>query len=211
MARALPRRWRDTAEVVHHGCDLDLVDEARLDTGLAGGPLRIVALGTVNEHKRFDVVVHAVAELADQGQPAELEIWGSIGDERCADVLRAIGRERLGHDPLRGPATRRHVQEILTAADVLTMGSSTESFGLPLLEGMRTSCLIWVPQSELVRELCGSVAVTYPEGRPIDAARALIASLPEAHRLLPAGRARSLSFTWESTVERTLRAVSELK
>jgi hypothetical protein len=87
------------------------------------------------------------------------------------------------------------------------MGSSFESFGLPLLEGMRTSCLVWVPTSDLVDELCGPVAVTYPEGSPVAAARALFAALPNAHSRLSQGRERCSSFTWDSTVDQTLHAV----
>ena len=210
MASALPARLVPTTEVVHHGCDLGLVERSRLERDDCVRTLRIVALGTVSAHKRFDAVIDAVAELRAQGQPAHLEIWGSIGDPSSAEWCRRVARERLGDDPLRGPADGFRRQKILADADVLAMGSSVESFGHPLVEGMRTSCLIWAPASTLVDELCGPVAVTYPERSSEGAATALIAALRTAPDLLHAGRERSLAFTWESTVDQTLRAVRDI-
>lgn len=207
MAQALPKRVRQSAIVVHHGCDLEPVCKSRLEGEDTPGSLRIVALGAISEHKRFDTLIDAVAVLREQGQSAQLDVWGPPGDPACAADLRRRGYERLGADPLRGPAAAHQRQQILADADVLAMGSSFESFGFPLLEGMRTSCLIWVPTSDLVHELCGPVAVTYEEGSPISAARALVAALPEARHRLPQGRGRSSAFTWEATVEQTLRAV----
>lgn len=207
MARALPAGAGRSAVVVHHGCDLDLVPRSRLEAGETGGPLRVVALGTISEHKRLDRLIEAVAALRAQGQPADLDIWGPVGDPACADLLRRQGEEQLGANPLRGPASGGSRQQILADADVLALGSSFESFGLPLLEGMRTSCLVWAPGSDLVDELCGTVAVSYPEGNPRAAARALIAALPTASDRLSSGRHRCAGFTWESTVERTLREV----
>lgn len=207
MARALPARVARSAIVVHHGCDLELVDQSRLEGTNAPESLRIVALGTISEHKRFDRLVEAVALLRELGQPGQLDIWGPVGDPVCAVNLSQSGHEKLGGDPLRGPAAAHQRQRILADADVLAMSSSVESFGLPLLEGMRTSCLVWVPASDLVDELCGLVAVTYPEGSAMAAARALVAALPEARNRLSQGRDRCSSFTWDSTVEQTLRAL----
>lgn len=210
MARALPARVAELVTIVHHGCDLDLVDHGRLDVGEVDGPLRVVALGTISRHKRFDTLIDAVAALGEQGQTAHLDIWGPVGDEACAHALRTQGRRLLGADPLRGGAPSERRQEVLRGADVLAMGSSLESFGFPLVEGMRTSCLVWVPESELVDELCGPAAVTYPEGSAPAAAGALIAALSAAPERLAQGRARSRVYTWESTVESTLRAVREV-
>lgn len=209
MAEALPVKVGKSAVVIHHGCDLEHVERSHLDGSVPDEPLRLVALGTISKHKRFDLLIDAVAALQKQGQPAHLDIWGPVGDQACAEALRRQGRRLLGADPLRGPASRQRSQEILEHADVLAMSSSFESFGMPLLEGMRTSCLVWAPASALIDELCGPVAVSYPEAAPEAAARELIAALPTAPARLSRGRDRCRAFTWASTVERTLRVVRE--
>lgn len=210
MARALPPAAARSAIVVHHGCDLELVERSRLDDGEGSEPLRIVALGGINQDKRFDLLIEAVGNLRSLGRTADLDVWGVVGEPACADALRRQGHELLGADPLRGPVPGHQRQEILTDADVLAMGSSFESFGLPLLEAMRTSCLVWVPASDLVNELCGSVAVSYSAGSPVAAARALIEALPNAHARLAQGRERCESFTWETTLHKTLHTVREV-
>lgn len=209
MRRYLPASVASSTIVVHHGCDLEVVPHSRLDAGHSPRILRVVALGTICRAKRFDRIVEAVATLREQGQPADLEIWGSFREQSCAAALRRQARERLGADPLRGPAHTSDRQRILADADVLAMGSSFESFAFPLVEAMRTSCLVWAPSSKLLDEICGSAAVSYPEDSPAEAARALIGALPNARDLLALGRERCRSFTWPLTVTRTLAVVRQ--
>ena len=88
MARALPKKVGESAVVVHHGCDLEPVEQSRLDGACTPESLRIVAIGVINEHKRFDTLIDAVAALRAQGQPAQLEIWGPEDDAECSEALR---------------------------------------------------------------------------------------------------------------------------
>lgn len=205
LVAALPRNAH--AVVVHHGCDLDLVERSRLDDDSAPQQLRVVSLGVIGGHKRFDMVIDAVAALRDRGQPASLAIWGPVGDDVVAQALATHGVLTIGEDPLHGPADNERRQALLAEADVLAMGSSFESFGFPLVEAMRTSTLAWVPASELVDELCDGAAVTHREGSPEAAADALVAALPDAAQYLERGRIRAQAFTWDRTVDQTLQQV----
>jgi glycosyltransferase involved in cell wall biosynthesis len=204
MAAALPARAARRAVVIHHGCDLDPVATSRLETDSAG-PLRILALGTVTHHKRYDRLIDHVAAVHALGLDAKLNIWGPLPDAQHAAELRERGIARLGYDPLMGPAAPAERQAILARADVVAVSSSFESFAMPLVEAMTTRCLVWTPGSALVDELCGEVAVTYHEDAdPSLAAGALIDALPAVRDRLAAGQQRGAAFTWTQTVEQTL-------
>jgi len=206
MANALPTPFRSRLVVIHHGCDLMEVPKSRLESGPAP-ELWVVALGTVSPHKRYDLIINQVAALRALGQPARLEIWGSRPDRDCAEAISRHGVERLGSSPLRGPLAPSDRQQVLADADVLAVGSSFESFCLPLVEGMRTSCLVWAPASSIVEELCDDVAVSFPESAADLAAQALLSALPDASERLSHGRERARAFTWDATVDRTLSLV----
>jgi glycosyltransferase involved in cell wall biosynthesis len=202
IARRLPTATSGRVSVVHHGCDLALNrDGWRHD---AAETLEVVTVGAIDAHKRLGVVVEAVAELARLHPDTRLCIWGPVVDRAEARRLRAQGEHVLGYDPLMGPASPQRRAEILAAADVLAMGSSFESFGLPLVEAMRTGTLVWAPQSALLAELCGAAAVGYEEGSAGSAADALAASLPQAAAIVAAGLDRSLEFNWDRCAEQTL-------
>lgn len=207
MAGALPRKVRRKVTVVHHGCDLRSATETTSSNASRPPAVRIVALGSISPHKRFDRLVDAVALLRKVGTPADLIIWGADGDPAHAASLRGHAVETLGSDPFHGAAPPVERQAILENADVLAVSGTFESFGFPLVEGMRTSCLVWTPRSALVEELCGRIAVTYSDGDLQEAVQSLREALTDRSVRLAEGRLRSERYTWAATVERTISAL----
>ena len=90
---------------------------------------------------------------------------------------------------------------------MVAVGGTFESFCFPLVEAMRSSCVVVAPDCALVREVCGDVAVTYREGDPASLAAALEVAWTERGHRRRAGLERSLRFTWSATVEQTIGAV----
>lgn len=203
--RVNPRKLR----VVHHGCDLPAMDNPRVGTGTFAAPLTVICLGGLAGPKRYDVVIRAVGALVEVGTDARLALWGSTVDEDETARLRELSRHELGYDAVRGllPADQR--LDRLAESDVLGVGSSFESFGLGVVEAMRTATLVWAPESELISELCGGAAVTYREGDHLDAATRLIVALPETGSRIEEGHRSAARFTWANCVERTLEALVE--
>ncbi len=187
--------------VVYHGCDLAYADHAR--PLLDGREFRVVCIGTLSRHKRFDVAIEAVSELRRAGQPASLNIWGAEGEANERTRLRRLGVELLGADPTRGVLPHADRLAVLSSADALFVGSSFESFGMPLVEAMRTGALAWAPASPLVDELSAGTAVTYREGDPVDAANELLAALLDAAERRLRGIEESRRFTWRKCAATT--------
>ncbi|MCU1352012.1 MAG: glycosyl transferase group 1, partial [Acidimicrobiales bacterium] len=91
----------------------------------AAPPVRLVAVGRMAQEKGFDVLVAALAALADQGVDAELDVFG-VGTE----VLTG-GRVR-GH----GARSRDEIAAALARAHALVVPSRREGLGIVALEAM---------------------------------------------------------------------------
>lgn len=195
-------------EVIPFGVDVEGIDAPREDR--SGRPIRLLVLGNIGRHKRIDVIIDIAGELADShGLSLVLDLWGRVPDADEIVVRDHLARRLGDRGRLRGfldPARRR---EVFAEADVLIVGSGTESFGFPMLEAMRTSTLVLAPDAAIGREIGGGHVVLYPEGDAIGGARVL-ADLLQPHRaqevsgLLAAARRRAESFTWERCVSETL-------
>jgi len=129
---------------------------------------------------------------------------GRTVDPAEAIRLRALSLSELGEDCLGGELPVDQRGAALAASHVLAVGSSYECFQLPIVEAMRTSTLVWAPDSPMMTELGAGSSVTYREGDPVDAAQQLRLSLPEARKLTDIGRHRSMDFTWKACVDKTL-------
>lgn len=197
-------------EVIPFGVDVEPV-AAIPARPLAVRPLRLVSLGTISRHKRIDVIIDVAAALNDHhGVPAVLDIWGGISATEDEHRVRSRLEACLGdRGRLRGvlaPADRRTV---LAEADVLVLGSGTESFGFPMLEAMRTGTLVVAPDSPIAREIGAGHIVTFPEAEPEAAAQGVVNLLGpervgEAVALLTRALEWSSGFTWERCVDETL-------
>lgn len=204
FARSLPVEPKKV-RVVPHGCDLAAFEAPPRVGPTDGAPLRIIALGTVSRHKRFDRVVERVCALRESGVPAMVALWGPTPDTDEAQCLRVLGEQLLGEDPLRGAIDREQRAAVFHQADVLAVGSSFESFGMTIVEAQRTSTVVWGPESDLMRELCGDSAVTFAENSdPQAAADALVDALPDLPLLAAAGIKNAAAFTWKRCVTLTM-------
>ncbi|MCB1054925.1 MAG: glycosyltransferase [Acidobacteria bacterium] len=116
--------------VIPHGVDLGLFrpDQPPVELDLPR-PV-ILAAGSVDEHKRFELAVAAVEGLG-RGSLVVL------GDGPGAAALDRQASERLGKDRyLRTTVPREEMPGWYVASDVFTLPSLTEAFGLVYLEAM---------------------------------------------------------------------------
>jgi glycosyltransferase involved in cell wall biosynthesis len=97
--------------------------------------LRLVCVGRLEAIKGVDLVIQAVAQLAQRGIPCELRIIGSGSGRQQLERLT----ERLSlQSQIRfvGTLIEEDVQSALSEADVFLSGSHQEGFSLALLEAL---------------------------------------------------------------------------
>jgi glycosyltransferase involved in cell wall biosynthesis len=194
--------------VIHHGCALPVLRRPHADPD---GRVRVGMIANLIENKGVEPVVRAVANVAARGHDAwTLDVYGSRMDPMYAERVESLAVELLGHSPLRGSANGAALVDAYASIDVLVMGGSFESFCHPLVEGMRSGCVVVAPDCPLVHEICGDAAVTYREGSVADLERALLDAVGRRNELSQRGNDRSLAFDWTTTVDLTLAEVRRI-
>lgn len=132
-SRAL-RPWRSKVRIVPLGIDATTAGATRPELWPATSGMRLLAVGRLGRYKGFDVLIDALASMAD----ASLVL---VGDGECAHELRALARAR-GVDArivFAGDVDDATLEAAYTSADAFVLPSLDrgEAFGLVLLEAMR--------------------------------------------------------------------------
>lgn len=100
-----------------------------------GAPLRLAFLGRISPVKGLDT---AIAALARAGVPAQLNIYGPIGDEAhwadcCAAITELPPSVTAVHQ---GELSNEAVPSVLAAHDALLLPSLSENFGHAIFESL---------------------------------------------------------------------------
>lgn len=147
------RAPRARIAVIPHGIDLDTFHPGAqpADTGLPA-PL-VMAAGAVDGHKRMELALDAVAALGRRGRPASFLVLGRGPDGEALD--RRAGEALPPGRYRRLTVPRSEMPRWYAAADVFTLPSRTESFGLTYLEAMACGRPCVAPDDPVRREVVG--------------------------------------------------------
>ncbi len=161
----------------------------------AGGPRRLVHLGSFRAEKRVADLVEALGLLAAR-LPIEAELLGD-GPERPLAAAR-VSELGLG-DRIRVPGRTADPLPHLLKADLCIFSSRTESFGLGLLEALATGVPVVGPDVGGVSEVLGDPPAgrLVPPGRPAavaDAAEELLTDAAAYERVQARARVRASRF-----------------
>lgn len=197
-----PRAPRTAIRVIPHGVDLSL-----FRPGLAPPPLDlerpvIAAAGAVDGHKRLHLAVEAVARL-DKGALLVL------GEGPAAAALDELAGERLGAGRyLRRCVPRSEMPRWLAAADLFTLPSLTESFGLAYLEALACGLPTVAPDDAVRREVVGEAGLFTRVEDVAAYAETLVAALERPWGEVP--RRRAERFPFAATADAYARLFEEL-
>jgi glycosyltransferase involved in cell wall biosynthesis len=188
----------------------DRATEAR---GSSDGIVRLLAVGSIVPRKGYDVLIAALAMLADL--PWRLTIAGDRSrDPAAAARLDAdIARGQLGtHIAVLGALPPERIAELYAAADLFVLASRYEGYGMVYAEAIMCGLPV-------VGTTAGAIPETVPAGAgvlvaPDDAAalalalRRLIESPGERRRLAIAARAAAARLpTWQDSAKIFSRAL----
>jgi len=204
MLRELAPKAR--LEVIPHGVDLT---RHRPDRPAAEVDLprpMVLTVGTVDAHKRLHLAVEALRALRQDSVEASLLVLGE-GPE--AEALDRLAARRLAPERYRRrTVSRDELPAFYAAADVFTLPSVSESFGLVYVEAMACGTPVVAPDDPVRREVVGEggllTDVTAAEGY----GRALREAMKRDGRCRPRQQAERFSF--DSTVEHYARLFRRL-
>jgi glycosyltransferase involved in cell wall biosynthesis len=185
--------------------------------GSHDGIVRLLAVGALVPRKGFDVLIAALATLANI--PWRLTVVGDPGrDPKTAAQLDAdIARLNLGNRvTVLGAVSRERLEELYAGADLFTLASRFEGYGMAYAEAIAHGL-------PLIGTTAGAIPDTVPAGAgvlvpPDDtgalalALRRLIENADERRHLAMAARAAARQLpTWQDSAKifsRTLEALA---
>lgn len=188
----------ERVEVIPHGVPPQLAGTLPLPFAEREG--FILAVGTVEPRKNYDMLLDALNEMAD---PPRLVIVGAAGWQSDAT------QDRLRH----APGVRWHdsgddalLRRLYSKATAVVVPSHAEGFGFSALEAMVHGTPVISSGTGALPEVTGDVALV-PESLSPDAWEYAIARLREDkdlwNGLSDRGVMRAKQFTWEQTARET--------
>jgi glycosyltransferase involved in cell wall biosynthesis len=201
----------DLIEVIPNGIELDRYTP---DASVKAERPTLLVLGRLKKYKRVDLVLRAVARLAEGGLDVRLRVGGT-GDQ--AEALEALAK-RLGigdHVTFAGFVSEERKLELLRSAWVHVLTSSKEGWGITNLEAAACGTPTVASDAPGLREsvLHGETGFLVPHGDVEELAAALRRLLEDADlrsRMSVAARSFAARFSWEASAEafeRLLRRV----
>jgi glycosyltransferase involved in cell wall biosynthesis len=213
-----PRRVR----TIPNGIDGDVFFRrdrraCRSSHGIAVAERVIVSAGDLAELKGHHRVIAAVKRLNGRGVRARLLIAGGIGRSgRYAEALRQqVASEGLGDQvAFLGEVTQEALAELMAAADVFCMASSTEGWPNVVNEALASGTPVVATDVGAVRQMI--VSARYGSVVPVDDVEALADALRAAltgpwdrEAISAHGRSRSWSEVAEEVLEQMQAVLAE--
>jgi len=127
-------------------------DLIRSKLGIDASELLIVCTAQFRREKRHDLLIDAFVKLLQIIPNAKLLLLGSNGALKN-NIEEIIQKSRLTDNIIIRSATREQVPQYLGAADIFTMHSENEGFGLALIEAVAAGLPIVVPDLPCFKEI----------------------------------------------------------
>jgi glycosyltransferase involved in cell wall biosynthesis len=174
----------------------------------------VLGLGRVVEKKGFDLLLEAFAKLAPQHPGVGLVIGGDgAARQGLENQVRVLGLD--DRVVLPGRLDRAGVAWAMANAEVFTLPSRVEPFGIVVIEALRAGCPVVVSARggapEIVRhEHEGLVADPLDTAAYSEAISRLLGDPSLAARLAAAGRQRVEDFSWGRIADQYAQLYREL-
>ncbi len=205
--------------VVHHGVDHEQFRLPTKEERTAGWQKLTTAylsltkpyilfVGQIQPRKNLIRLVEAFETLGSHQRELRLVIAGSHG------WLQQPIYERIGRSVLKGRIILpgRVPDELLPAlywhAEVFVLPSLYEGFCMPVLEAMACGCAVVASNVSSLPEVAGDAAVLVDPVRVSSIVSGIQRALEQRDELVQRGCVRAKHFTWEKTVQHTLRVLA---
>jgi glycosyltransferase involved in cell wall biosynthesis len=188
-------------------------DPAPMAQGSRDGIVRLISVGALVPRKGFDILIASLATLVDL--PWRLTIAGDPGRDRdtAARLAADIERRKLGDRiVLLGAVPPERLSELYTSADIFTLASRFEGYGMAFAEAIAHGLPVIGTTAGAIPETvsAGAGALVAPDDAAAlaIALRRLIENSDERHRLAAAARAAARKLpSWQDSAKIFARAL----
>jgi glycosyltransferase involved in cell wall biosynthesis len=195
--------------IIPHAVDHSLFFKGSFEQKENPKPFKILYVSTIIFYKRQDILISAVGELVKNGYDIELKLVGKIHGPTFKRIQKIINQYGLKehHVQFIEHLSFNNLPILYQQADLFVMASSTETFGIPLLEAMASGIPVLCAKNPSLMEIFGDTGMYYETFSYLDLAEKIVVLLKnKTLREILAQKAyeRSKLFTWEKTAQQTL-------
>jgi glycosyltransferase involved in cell wall biosynthesis len=123
--------------------DTNRREEVRSSLGVSANTVFAIGLvGRIEHGKGQHVLIDAVAHLHGEGLPVHASIIGPIMDQEYYEKIQNTVREKNLKDVITFYGSHKNPIEIMGAFDVVVLATKKETFGLVLIEAMRSGVAV---------------------------------------------------------------------
>jgi len=176
------------------------------------GPF-VLFVSSLWPYKNCDGLLRAFARARSDLGDHRLVVVGPGRDVAYVDQLRKLADDlRIGDEVTWvGGVPLEETVHFYRAASVFVYPSHNETFGLPILEAMASSCPVVTSDRSAMPETAGGAALLADPEDPASIAASIVAACgPDSTLLRKLGVERAREFTWAATAEKTLEVYREV-
>jgi glycosyltransferase involved in cell wall biosynthesis len=168
------------------------------------GPRRLLVVGAIAHYKRLEYAVRALALLQAEGADYELLLAGGAWPGQDA-VIRAVAQSCAVADRVHflGAVDADGLASLFATSHAGISLSACESFGIPVVEGMRAGLPQVVAEEPWSAETAADAAVRVDARDPVAIAAGIrrLEDPAEWERMAELGRRRAARFSWHANVD----------
>ncbi|WP_321783554.1 glycosyltransferase family 1 protein [Paraburkholderia sp. J94] len=179
-------------------------DESTVTSALGARPF-VLAVGSLNRHKNFQLVADAARLIRDAQFDivvvggGDAKVYGS-GQDALPEFVKHLGYVSDGE-----------LAALYRRAACFVYPSRYEGFGLPPVEALALGCPVIASRLPAVQEACGDAVLYTSPDDPAELARLLERITADAAlraNLRERGRARTAELTWHATAVKLIEEIS---
>ena len=200
----------DKIKVIYNGVD-HVLDFGRDDAALTGAALAagryVLGLASLQPHKNTAILLKAWAQRTDD---VRLALFGHVDPADFETTFGPLPQNVV----LLGRISDAELRSLLEQALCYACPSTTEGFGLPVLEAMTLGCPAVVAPCGALPEVCGDAVLYADPQDPTAWTRAVtrLAGAPQDRSdLIDAGRIQARPFSWANAAGALLETLSTLQ
>ena len=129
--------------------------------------IRLLAIGSLDQRKNFQLIIRAVLTLLAMGNPTRLTIIGGSQravDPQIASLLAGMTEHQRSFFDLRGNVSDEELAGHYRDAEIVLVPSLAEGFGIPIIEALERGLPVIANDLPVFREIGGPLGVEFVSG-----------------------------------------------
>jgi glycosyltransferase involved in cell wall biosynthesis len=194
--------------VTYEGIDDTFSDESKIVESVKDIPF-FLYVGNAYPHKNIEFLIKGFSEFIERYPQYTQTHLILVGKEdyfykRIKNTINSTSNIIFLHD-----ISDTELSYLYKHAFALLSASKSEGFGLPLLEAMKSKCLVVCSDIPIFKEICGKAAIYFNNTKTESLAHAfytvLNMSSQDKKRMISLGTAQANNFSWDKMVQKTIK------